>query len=445
MSREFLSRVESVSGKRFTREAFLGTAGPLITVLQPPKRFVGSDCKGQHLWLNAPAAALPAAIDYYRQQKAASPHNTSACVLLPVAKGMRLTAGMRLLFEVDAGTAMLARLGPAGVVEIERTKEKLSVFYDPPRVVAAAMLATARCAAAPSMLLTGWVQNAPANVAFDSMASHCFVRSEWAQQNGIEIKPTAETVSLADGSPVQIAGLCSVRVDMGAYSGRVQAMAIPLADCFDLILGDDWLTAHDAVLDVAKRAVRVRVGRRSITIVPTPVKPHAARDGTLPSISAKQLQRSLRRGEQVVVAVVQMASPPEGETDPVWSPAEGEEGAWTAQPPELKTLLDEYSDVFPTELPVGLPPARGEGHAIVLEPGSTPPFRRMFRLAKAERKELDSMVKEMLEKGYIEPSTSPFIAPVFFVPKKDGKLRGARLPCSEQNNGKEQIPPAQNR
>jgi len=90
---------------------------------------------------------------------------------------------------------------------------------------------------------------------------------------------------------------------------------------------------------------------------------------------------------------------------------------------ELRALLDDYRDVFPSELPAGLPPERGECHTIPLEPGAAPTNRPMFRLSFTEREEVEQQVKELLAKGYIEPSVSPSGAPAMFARKKDGTLR----------------------
>ncbi|WP_180706512.1 hypothetical protein, partial [Campylobacter coli] len=89
---------------------------------------------------------------------------------------------------------------------------------------------------------------------------------------------------------------------------------------------------------------------------------------------------------------------------------------------QLKSLLDEYADVL-AEKPPGLPPDRGVGHTIPLEPDAKPPWRRGYRLSPAEVEEVKRQVTELLKQGLIEPSTSPYGAPVLFVQKKDGSLR----------------------
>jgi hypothetical protein len=86
-------------------------------------------------------------------------------------------------------------------------------------------------------------------------------------------------------------------------------------------------------------------------------------------------------------------------------------------------VLQDFKDCFPPELPSGLPPDRGVGHTIALEPGSRPVHRAMYRLSPAERVEVKSTVEALLSKGLIEPTSSPFGSPILFVAKKDGSLR----------------------
>ncbi|KAA0052060.1 retrotransposon protein, putative, Ty3-gypsy subclass [Cucumis melo var. makuwa] len=90
--------------------------------------------------------------------------------------------------------------------------------------------------------------------------------------------------------------------------------------------------------------------------------------------------------------------------------------------PVLRTVVREYPDVFPDELPE-LPPPREIDFAIELEPNTTPISRAPYRMAPAELKELKVQLQELLDKGFIRPSVSPWGAPVLFVKKKDGSMR----------------------
>nr|GEU93466.1 reverse transcriptase domain-containing protein [Tanacetum cinerariifolium] len=85
-------------------------------------------------------------------------------------------------------------------------------------------------------------------------------------------------------------------------------------------------------------------------------------------------------------------------------------------------IIRDYPKVFPKDLP-GLPSARPVEFQIDLIPGATPVARAPYRLAPSEMKELSKQLKELSEKGFIRPSSSPWGAPVFFVKKKDGSFR----------------------
>jgi hypothetical protein len=90
---------------------------------------------------------------------------------------------------------------------------------------------------------------------------------------------------------------------------------------------------------------------------------------------------------------------------------------------DTKEILKEFKDVFPNDLPKGLPPKRHVDHKIELLPEATPPSKATYRLSFKELDELKKQLQELLEKGHIQPSKSPYGAPVIFVRKKDGTLR----------------------
>jgi hypothetical protein len=81
---------------------------------------------------------------------------------------------------------------------------------------------------------------------------------------------------------------------------------------------------------------------------------------------------------------------------------------------DIRTV-SEFPDVVPEELP-GMPP----DNAIELVPGTTPIFKRPYRMAANQLAELKEQLQELLDKGYIRPSASPWGAPIIFVLKKDG-------------------------
>ncbi|GKB54556.1 putative reverse transcriptase domain-containing protein [Tanacetum coccineum] len=85
-------------------------------------------------------------------------------------------------------------------------------------------------------------------------------------------------------------------------------------------------------------------------------------------------------------------------------------------------IVQDFPEVFPEDLP-GLPPTRQVEFQIDLVPGAAPVARAPYRLAPSEMKELSEQLKELSDKGFIRPSSSPWGAPVLFVKKKDGSFR----------------------
>jgi len=85
-------------------------------------------------------------------------------------------------------------------------------------------------------------------------------------------------------------------------------------------------------------------------------------------------------------------------------------------------VVCEYPDVFPEDLP-GMPPDREVEFSIELIPGTAPISKRPYRMPPAELAELKTQLHDLLEKGFIRPSTSSWDCPALFVKKKDGSLR----------------------
>jgi hypothetical protein len=143
----------------------------------------------------------------------------------------------------------------------------------------------------------------------------------------------------------------------------------------DIILGADWMTHNLVVLDIAARALEIRSPTSEDLVL------------YLPSQDSTQS-----------CAFAMMESP-------------------------MKKILVvcEYADVFPDELP-GMPPDRDIEFAIELQPGTTPISKRPYRMPPAELAELKKQLQELLDKGFIRPSTSPWGCPALFV-KKDESLR----------------------
>ena len=89
--------------------------------------------------------------------------------------------------------------------------------------------------------------------------------------------------------------------------------------------------------------------------------------------------------------------------------------------PELKTLTEKYYLVF--DPPDKEPPVRSTKHHIRLLDGAAPTKRRPYPLPPKKLEAMREQIKELAQHGWIEPSVSPWGAPILFVPKKNGDLR----------------------
>ncbi|GJU91480.1 putative reverse transcriptase domain-containing protein [Tanacetum coccineum] len=151
---------------------------------------------------------------------------------------------------------------------------------------------------------------------------------------------------------------------------------------FDAIIGMDWLAKYQAVIVCAEKIVRIPWGNENL------IKHD---EGWFPiflaHITAKEVEDKSKEKRLEDVQIVQ-----------------------------------DFPEVFPEDLP-GLPPTRQVDFQIDLVPGAAPVARAPYRLAPSEMKELSEQLKELSDKGFIRPSSSPWGAPVLFVKKKDGSFR----------------------
>jgi hypothetical protein len=149
----------------------------------------------------------------------------------------------------------------------------------------------------------------------------------------------------------------------------------------DVILGTDRLSKHKGMINCAKKAVRLTTS-----------------SGKEMKYVAENLVTDKAASNRVVLNQLDAASTMDVRT------------------------ISEFSDVFPEELS-GMPPDRKIEFVIELVPGTAPIFKRPYIMAANQLAELKEQLQELLDKGYIHPSASPWGAPVIFVPKKDGTQR----------------------
>ena len=145
-------------------------------------------------------------------------------------------------------------------------------------------------------------------------------------------------------------------------------------------------------------------------------------------ISAQRM-RKLTRNEPLYVAMVRTTNDDSAKTEKKIDEAQdqctvsiGEDKTKTPYPKQVQPISEECSDIFPRDLPAGLPPQRDVDHRIQLVLGAEPPHRAPYHMSPKGLDELKQQLRDLTEKGYIQPSVSPFGAPVLFVPEKDGGM-----------------------
>jgi hypothetical protein len=186
---------------------------------------------------------------------------------------------------------------------------------------------------------------------------------------------------------------------------------------YDIILGKPWLTAHNPAIDWVSNTITIV--RKDMTYV---LQQPANIGNVTPGVSllsALQLKRELRKGATAYLAVLK-----EVEEDPTIHAIDdlslpSKDPAWVER---MKGVLRQYSSIF-GKLPKGVPPSRGVEHEIELEPGAKPPYLRIYHMSPLELEEVKRQLTELIDMGFIQPSKSPYGAPILFVPKKNGKLR----------------------
>ncbi|XP_070014108.1 uncharacterized protein [Nicotiana sylvestris] len=167
---------------------------------------------------------------------------------------------------------------------------------------------------------------------------------------------------------------------------------------FDAIMGMDWLAACYAMVDCRAKTARFHFpGKPVLEWVSNTATPRGK------FISYLKARKMITKG--CIYHIVRVK-----DVD--------------AEKSILQSILvvKEYADVFLDELP-GIPPERDIDFAIDFLPGTQPISIPPYRMAPSELKELKEQLKDLLEKGFMRPSTSPWGAPVLFVRKKDGSLR----------------------
>ncbi|KAK1427604.1 hypothetical protein QVD17_16293 [Tagetes erecta] len=243
------------------------------------------------------------------------------------------------------------------------------------------------------------VNDAYARVLFDTGANQSFIDNKFCALLNIPLAKLSRMyeVETASGEIIRISdSLDNCHINLSGHIVPIQLLPMALAG-FDIVLGMDWLATNQARILCDKKIIELRAptGRRITIHGDKPTK-------RLKIISCLKTMRCLNKGCLAYLISVS-------------------DNSKTKKIEEVP-IVSEYPDVFPNELP-GIPPDREVEFKIDLVPGAAPIAKAPYRLAPTEMKELKKQLDELLEKGFIRPSSSPWGAPVLFVKKKDGSMR----------------------
>ncbi|KAA0058809.1 ty3-gypsy retrotransposon protein [Cucumis melo var. makuwa] len=237
-------------------------------------------------------------------------------------------------------------------------------------------------------------------ILFDSGSSHSFISSAFVLHARLEVEPLHHVLSVSTPSGECMLSKEKVKACQIEIAGHVIEVTLLVLDMldFDVILDMDWLAANHASIDCSRKEVTFNPP----SMASFKFKGEGSR--SLPQvISAIRASKLLSQGTWGILASVVDTR----EVDVSLS---------------SELVVRDYPNVFPEELP-GLPPHREVEFAIELEPGTIPISRAPYRMTPAELKKLKVQLQELLDKGFIRPSVSPWGAPVLFVKKKDGSMR----------------------
>jgi hypothetical protein len=219
-------------------------------------------------------------------------------------------------------------------------------------------------------------------VLFDSGASHSFISAAYVEKHNLSIALLkCQMIVSSLGGDMPARKLC-LKLNLKIRGVDFVTNLIVLESWgIGVIIEMDWLSKHKVLIDCSKKSIKlITPDGKELEYV---IEPIVTAKGAANRVKLNQLDAS----QGLVMPVV-----------------------------------NKFSDVFLEEL-TGLPPDRDIEFVIDLMPGTTPIYKRPYHLATQQLAELKEHIKELLEKGYIHPSSSLWGAPVIFVLKKDGSQR----------------------
>lgn len=438
-------RLEQLTGKQFTVDCFSrddGSNSHCREFYSPSNSFFKQNLVDQHCWINPPFDMIKETLEHYHACKQQYSDSISAAFCLPKIKSKNpcewshLVKGMQLLHVYKVGTRLFT--GPNPDNETERhllpgIRHDIAIYYDPVRHSDTGPKLKVSAAVQPNssvQLRTSHIMQVPCIIGgvqsvavLDSGAEECdmapdgiFISHQLVQRHGFVVQPLQQQVkahmSGINGEQCQMYGTTRVTVKIGQMVSQVRALVLDMDDRLDMIAGETWLLQHKAVMDYSSKACMfMRRGKRYLVRC---MKPRYKRNDPLerppPKIlTLTQAKRALRKKVWYCLALVKETKPDAARPDSM-KPE-------NIPDPRVRVLVQMYPTVFTDSPPKGGSQIQAEHECIPLEEGAKPTHRPMFRYSPLEMEELERRIKELLDLGYIQPSTSPYGAPVLFVKK----------------------------
>ena len=274
----------------------------------------------------------------------------------------------------------------------------------------------------PFISFEGTVNGKEGKIMIDSGSSSNFISSEFVKANrlGTFRLEQVQVVQLADGSEYRVTHGVKVYVRWKGWSGKVYLLGLPLKK-YDIILGMSWLRKHNPNIDWTTGECKVEtkileleqkfnnqneyemnvIRNQKHNLSALAIGNISGRQscrGVLNLLSAKQWRQEIKNGGEggIIIAkdIRTVANNRELQLNNL------EIKSIKEQNPRLNAILKEYADVFPEDLPVGLPKQRAIDHRINLLPGSTPPARPAYRMSPKDSLELKKQLDDLIAHGY---------------------------------------------
>jgi hypothetical protein len=229
---------------------------------------------------------------------------------------------------------------------------------------------------------TFFINDTSAVVLFDSGASHSFIFTAYVKMHNLPISLLrCQMIVSSPREDMPVRQLCpKVNIKI-KWVDFVTNLIVLESKGIDVILGIDWLSKHKVLIDCAKMSVNLTTpGGKDLEFIAEPV---VTAKGVANHVKVNQLDAS--QGSEM-------------------------------------SVVNEFPDVFPEELPC-MPADRDIEFVIELKPDTAPIYKTPFRMTTPKLAELKEHFKELLEKGFICPSSSPLGA-LSFLSQRRMVLRG---------------------